>query len=81
VRFTALPHSLFGMTAGTKNRNSHMVTKTRTGNPEYDARTITTNFSGTIFKTAILYWFTSIKAAQVQTDNRRTNKTKTRIRP
>jgi hypothetical protein len=36
---------------------------------------------GTVFKTAILYWFASIKAAKVQTDNKQTNKIKVRTRP
>jgi hypothetical protein len=54
--------------------------------PEYDARAITTTFGGNVFKTAVLYWLTSTKAAHVQivnkqSTNKQTNKIKIRTWP
>jgi hypothetical protein len=76
VRLTVLSHSLFGVTDGTNTETAIWSPKLEQETPKYDARAITTTFGGTVFKTAILYWLTNIKAAQVrvQTDNKQTNK-------
>jgi hypothetical protein len=74
VRFTVLSHSLLGVTDGTNAETAIRSPKLEHETPEYDARANTTTFGGTVFKTAILCWLTSIKAAQVQTDNKQTNK-------
>jgi len=67
---------LFGVAEGINTETAIWSPKLEQKTPEYDARAITTTFGGTLFKTAILYWLTSIYAAQVQTDSKQTNKSR-----
>ena len=80
VRFTVLSHSLFGVTDGTNTETAMWSPKLEQETPKYDARAITTTFGGTVFRAAVLYWLASIQAAQVQADNKQTNKQTNKIK-